>query len=77
MMPGSQGLSPTYEQAHAGSDLLTLALMPADCSVLRTPTILPDRSIKVGLSSHFYAPIGAGHKAFHPPMSKLMWVQTF
>ena len=52
-------------------------MMPADCSVLRTPTILPDRSIKVGLSSHFYAPIGAGHKAFHPPMSKLMWVQTF
>ena len=24
MMPGSQGLSPTYEQAHVGSDLLTL-----------------------------------------------------
>ncbi|HCY08846.1 MAG TPA: hypothetical protein DHM32_08270 [Lachnospiraceae bacterium] len=28
----------------------------------------------VGLSSHFYAHIGAGPKAFHPPMSKLMWV---
>jgi len=27
----------------------------------------------VGLSSHFYAHIGAGHKVFHPPMSKLMW----
>ena len=27
----------------------------------------------VGLSSHFYAHIGAGPKAFHPPMSKLMW----
>ena len=28
----------------------------------------------VGLSSHFYANIGAGHKVFHPLMSKLMWV---
>ena len=28
----------------------------------------------VGLSSHFYAHIGAGPKVFHPPMSKLMWV---
>ena len=27
----------------------------------------------VGLSSHFYAHIGAGPKAFHPLMSKLMW----
>ncbi|HBW04198.1 MAG: hypothetical protein U0M75_07605 [Lachnospiraceae bacterium] len=27
----------------------------------------------VGLSSHFYAHIGAGPKFFHPPMSKLMW----
>ena len=27
----------------------------------------------VGLSSHFYAHIGAGSKVFHPPMSKLMW----
>ncbi|MEI3587802.1 MAG: hypothetical protein V8Q20_05435 [Lachnospiraceae bacterium] len=27
----------------------------------------------VGLSSHFYAHIGAGPKVFHPPMSKLMW----
>ena len=27
----------------------------------------------VGLSSHFYAHIGAGHKVFHPLMSKLMW----
>ena len=27
----------------------------------------------VGLSSHFYAHIGAGQKGFHPPMSKLMW----
>ena len=26
----------------------------------------------VGLSSHFYAHIGAGHKVFHPLMSKLM-----
>ena len=25
----------------------------------------------VGLSSHFYAHIGAGPKVFHPPMSKL------
>lgn len=28
----------------------------------------------VGLSSHFYAHIGAGHKVIHPHMSKLMWV---
>ena len=27
----------------------------------------------VGLTSHFYAHIGAGPKVFHPPMSKLMW----
>ena len=25
LMPGSKGLSPTYEQAHVGLDLLTLA----------------------------------------------------
>ena len=31
----------------------------------------------VGLSSHFYAHIGAGQKVFHPFMSKLMWFQTF
>ena len=29
----------------------------------------------VGLSSYFYAHIGAGPKVFHPPMSKLMWVK--
>ena len=28
----------------------------------------------VGLSSHFYAHIGAGPKGFHPLMSKLMWI---
>ena len=28
----------------------------------------------VGLSSHFYAHIGAGPKVFHPPMSKLKWI---
>ena len=27
----------------------------------------------VGLSSHFYAHIGAGPKVFHPLMSKLIW----
>ncbi len=27
----------------------------------------------VGLSSHFYAHIGAGQKVFHPRMSKLIW----
>ena len=31
----------------------------------------------VGLSSHFYAHIGAGHKVFHPLISKLMWVKDF
>ncbi|MFQ8982411.1 MAG: hypothetical protein ACLR6I_19400 [Waltera sp.] len=34
---------------------------------------LPNISHIVGLSSHFYAHIGAGPKVFHPPMSKLMW----
>ena len=29
----------------------------------------------VGLSSYFYAHIGAGPKFFHPPMSKLTWVK--
>ena len=33
----------------------------------------PQYSHIVGLSSHFYAPIGAGQKVFHLPMSKLMW----
>ena len=37
----------------------------------------PQYSHIVGLSSHFYAHIGAGPKVFHPPMSKLMWAQTF
>ena len=31
----------------------------------------------VGLSSHFYAHIGAGPKVFRPPMSKLMWARPF
>ena len=48
-------------------------LIPTNCSVLRTPTILPQYSHIVGLSSHFYAHIGAGPKVFHPPMCKLMW----
>ncbi|RGG63352.1 hypothetical protein DWX28_05060 [Blautia sp. AF19-10LB] len=30
-----------------------------------------------GLSSHFYAHIGAGSKILHPLMSKLMWIQLF
>ncbi|HBS90781.1 MAG TPA: hypothetical protein DEA56_08695 [Eubacterium sp.] len=37
----------------------------------------PQYSHIVGLSSHFYAHIGAGPKVFHPHMSKLMWVYTF
>ena len=36
--------------------------------------IAPHYSHIVGLSSHFYAHIGAGPKVFHPPMSKLMWI---
>ena len=32
----------------------------------------PQYSHIVGLSSHFYAHIGAGPKVFHPPISKLM-----
>ena len=27
-----------------------------------------------GLTSHFYAHIGAGPKVFYPLMSKLMWI---
>ena len=34
----------------------------------------PQYSHIVGLSSHFYAHIGAGPKVFHPPMSKLTWI---
>ena len=34
----------------------------------------PQYSHIVGLSSHFYAHIGAGPQVFHPPMSKLMWI---
>ena len=34
----------------------------------------PQYSHIVGLSSHFYAHIGAGPKVFHPSMSKLMWI---
>ena len=34
----------------------------------------PQYSHIVGLSSHFYAHIGAGPKVFHPLMSKLMWI---
>ena len=33
----------------------------------------PQYSHIVGLSSHFYAHIGAGPKVFRPHMSKLMW----
>ena len=33
----------------------------------------PQYSHIVGLSSHFYAHIGAGPKVFHPLMSKLIW----
>ena len=36
----AQGLSTTYEQAHVVLGLLTSTMMPADCSVLCTPTIL-------------------------------------
>ena len=37
----------------------------------------PPYSHIVGYTSHFYAHIWAGPKAFHPLMSKLMWAQTF
>ena len=30
-----------------------------------------------GIASPFYAPIGAGHKVFCPPMSKLLWSKDF
>nr|WP_270213445.1 hypothetical protein [Dorea formicigenerans] len=34
----------------------------------------PNYSHTVGLPSHFSAHIGADPKAFHPLMSKLMWI---
>ena len=37
----------------------------------------PQYSHIVGLTSHFYAHIGAGSKILHPLMSKLMWIQLF
>jgi len=37
------------------------------------PPTPPQYSHIVGLSSHFYAHIGAGPKVFRPHMSKLMW----
>ena len=49
-------------------------MMPTDCSVLRTITILPNIRISRELS-RFYAHIEAGPKVFHPLMSKLMCVK--
>ena len=40
--------------------------MPADCSVLCTPTILPKYSHIVGYTSHFYAHIGAAPQGLSP-----------
>ena len=48
-------------------------LMPTDCSVLRTPTILPNIRISWDYHPTFMLISGAGPKVFHPPMSKLMW----
>ncbi|EET58514.1 hypothetical protein BRYFOR_09521 [Marvinbryantia formatexigens DSM 14469] len=53
------------------------AMMPVDCSVLRTPAIHTQYSHIVGYTSHFYAHTGAGLKVFHLLMSKLMQAQTF
>ena len=44
-------------------------LLRTTCSHTPTPY-----SHIVELTFHFYAHIGAGHKVFHTPMSKLMWV---
>ena len=41
--------------------------MPTDCSVLRTPTILPNIRISWDYHPALYAHIGAGSKVFHPP----------
>jgi hypothetical protein len=50
-------------------------MMPADCSVLRTPTIRPN----IRISRDYYPAfmLISGRKVFHPFMSKLMWFQTF
>ena len=37
----------------------------------------PQYSHIVGLSSHFYAHIGAGPKAITPPLCKHRWFQIF
>lgn len=37
----------------------------------------PQYSYIVGYTSHFYVHIGAGPKAFHPLMSKLMGLRSF
>ena len=59
MMFGAK--KPNYEQAHVR--LKVVILMPTDCSVLCTLTILSNIRISWELS-HFYAHIGAGSKFF-------------
>ena len=60
-------------QAHVDLDLL----LPYDANGLFcvTHSHNPTRYSHIaGLSSRFYAHIGAGPKVFHPLMSKLMWI---
>ena len=65
-----RGMYPTF-MLILGPKLLKI-MMPADCFVLRTLTILPNIRISRE-SSRFYAHIGAGHKVFRPLMSELKW----
>lgn len=53
---------------------LNLTMMITDYSVLRTPAIRPNIRILWDLYSTFMLTSGAGLKAFHPLMSKLMRV---
>ena len=52
-----------------------LVLIPADCSVLRTPTILPDSRISWDYYPTFMLLIWPGHKIFRPDRSKLLWAK--
>ena len=64
----------------AGADMEAVAVILL--YYLRYPRIVPCYALSQsyplfayrGISSHFYAHIGAGPKFLHPLMSKLMWI---
>ena len=51
----------------------TSTLMPTDCSVLCTPTILPTIRISWDCHPTFMLISGAGPKVFRPLMNKFIW----